>query len=114
MARAGRACWPATRGAELSTSIARGRRTAAETRRGSTTRPPGAREAVDGGGSGAGRDGAGRMARPGGGRRRRRRGRDELDGRAGLGDGDEIEDGGGGGDDRRVDRKVEDETIRYI
>ena len=62
MARAGRACWPATRGAELSTSIARGRRTAAETRRGSTTRPPGAREAVDGGGSGAGRDGM----RPGG------------------------------------------------
>ena len=40
---------------------------------------------------------AGRMARPGGGRRRRRRGRDELDdggwrGRAGLGDGGEIED----------------------
>ena len=113
MARAGRACWPATRGAELSTSIARGRRTAAETRRGSTSRPPGAREAVDGGGSGAGRDGAGRMARPGGGRRRWRRGRDELDGRAGLGDGGEIEDGGGG-DDRRVDRKVEDETVRYI
>ena len=28
MARAGRACWPATRGAELNTSIARGRRTA--------------------------------------------------------------------------------------
>ena len=62
MARAGRACWPAMRGAELSTSIARGRRTAAG-RRGSTTgRPPGAREAVDGGGSGAGRDGM----RPGG------------------------------------------------
>jgi len=55
---------------------------------------------------------AGRMARPGGGRRRRRRGRDELDGRAGLGDGGEIEDGGGGGDDRRVDRKVEDEQNR--
>ena len=54
------------------------------------------------------------MTRPGGGRRRRRRGRDELDGRAGLGDGGEIEDGGGGGDDRRVDRKVEDETVRYI
>ena len=55
---------------------------------------------------------AGRMARPGGGRRRRRRGRDELDGRAGLGDGGEIEDGGGGGDDRRVDRKIEDEHNR--
>ena len=40
---------------------------------------------------------------------RRRRGRDELDGWAGLGDGGEIEDGGGSGDDRRVDRKVEDE-----
>ena len=40
---------------------------------------------------------AGIMARPSGGRRRRRRGRDELDdggwrGRAGLGDGGEIED----------------------
>ena len=35
-------------------------------------------------------------------------------GRAGLGDGGEIEDGGGGGDDRHVDRKVEDETVRYI
>ena len=56
---------------------------------------------------------AGRMARPGGGRRRRRRGRDELDGRAGLGDGGEIEDGGGGGDDRRVDRKVEDEQRNH-
>ena len=55
-----------------------------------------------------------RMALPGEGRRRRRRGRDELDGRAGLGDGGEIEDGGGGGDDRCVDRKVEDETVRYI
>ena len=41
-----------------------------------------------------------------------RRRRDELDGRAGLGDGGEIEDGGGGGDDRRVDRKVEDEQNR--
>ena len=58
---------------------------------------------------------AGRMAWPGGGRRRRRRGRDELDGRAGLGDGGDIEDGGGGGEDRRVDRKVEDTgTVRYI
>ena len=37
-----------------------------------------------------------------------RRRRDELDDRAGLGDGGEIEDGGGGGEDRRVDRKVED------
>ena len=36
---------------------------------------------------------AGRMARPGGGRRRWRHGRDELDSRAGLGDGGEIEDG---------------------
>ena len=52
------------------------------------------------------------MARPGGGRRRRRRGRDELNGRAGLGDGGEIEDGGGGGEDRRVDRKIEDEQNR--
>ena len=117
MARAGRACWPATRGAELSTSIARGRRTAAETRRGSTTRPPGAREAVDGGGSGAGRDGAGRMARPGGGRRRRRRGRDELDvrpGGAGPVDRRRRRRGRVERDDRRVDRKVEDETVRYI
>ena len=32
--------------------------------------------------------------------------RDELDGRAGLGNGGEIEDGGGGGNNRRVDRKV--------
>ena len=48
----------------------------------------------------------------GGGRRRRRRGRDELDGQAGLGDGGEIEDGGGGGEDRRVDQKVEDEQNR--
>ena len=51
------------------------------------------------------------MAWPGGGRRRRWHGRDELDGRAGLGDGGEIEDGGGG-DDRRVDQKVEDEQNR--
>ena len=36
-------------------------------------------------------------------------GGDKLDGRARLGDGGEIEDGGGGGEDRRVDRKVEDE-----
>ena len=57
---------------------------------------------------------AGRMARLGGGRRRRRRGRDELDGRARLGDGGEIEDGGGGGDDRRVDRKVEDFFVEPI
>ena len=35
-------------------------------------------------------------------------------GRAGVGDGGEIEDGGGGGDDRRVDRKVEDKIVRYI
>jgi len=55
---------------------------------------------------------AGRMAWPGGGRRRRWHGRDELDGRAGLGDGGEIKDGGGGSDDRRVDRKVEDEQNR--
>ena len=55
---------------------------------------------------------AGRTVWPGGGRRRRRRGRDELDGRAGLGDRGEIEDDGGGGDDRRVDRKVEDEQNR--
>ena len=84
MARAGRACWPATRGAELSTSIARGRRTAAETaglddeaagRAGSGRRR--------GLGCGQRRDAAGRMARPGGGRRRRRRGRDELDVRPG-------------------------------
>ena len=55
---------------------------------------------------------AGRMARPGGGRRRWRRGRDKLDGRAGLGDGGEIEDGGGGDDERCVDQKVEDEQNR--
>ena len=59
MARAGRACWPATRGAELSTSIARGRRTAAET---AGLDDEAGREAVDGGGSGVGRDGM----RPGG------------------------------------------------
>ena len=41
-----------------------------------------------------------------------RRRRDELDDRAGLGDGGEIEDGGGGGDDRHVDPKVEDEQNR--
>ena len=65
----------------------------------------GAREAsaTEGGVGCGGGDGmrramrAGRMAWPGGGRRRRRRGRDELDdggwrGRAGLGDGGEIED----------------------
>ena len=84
MARAGRACWPATRGAELSTSIARGRRTTAETaglddeaagRAGSGRRR--------GLGCGQRRDAAGRMAWPGGGRRRRRRGRDELDVRPG-------------------------------
>ena len=83
MARAGRACWPATRGAELSTSIARGRRTAetaglddeAAGRAGSGRRR--------GLGCGQRRDAAGRMARPGGGRRRRRRGRDELDVRPG-------------------------------
>ena len=65
----------------------------------------GAREAsaTEGGVGCGGGDGmrramwAGRMAWPGGGRRRRRHGRDELDdggwrGRAGLGDGGEIED----------------------
>jgi len=80
----------------------------------------GAREAsaTEGGVECGGGDGmrramrAERMARPGGGRRRQRRGKDELDSRAGLGDGGEIEDGGGGGEDRRVDRKVEDEQNR--
>ena len=64
----------------------------------STTRPGGKRSATEGGLGCGGRDGMRR--------------RDELDGRAGLGDGGEIEDGGGGGEDRRVDRKVEDEQNR--
>ena len=63
--------------------------------RGSTTRPDGKRSATEGGLGCGGGDGMRR--------------RDELDGRARLGDGGEIEDGGGGGEDRRVDRKVEDE-----
>ena len=57
-------------------------------------------------------DEAGREAFGDGGWARVRRRRDELDGRAGLGDGGEIEDGDGGGEDRRVDRKVEDEQNR--
>ena len=60
----------------------------------STTRPGGKRSATEGGLGCGGGDGMRR--------------RDELDTRAGLGDGGEIEDGGGGGEDRRVDRKVED------
>ena len=57
--------------------------------RGSTTRPGGKRLATEGGLGCGGGDGMRR--------------RDELDGRAGLVDGGEIEDGGGGGEDRRVD-----------
>ena len=96
--RAGRAGRPRGRAEHL----ARGRRTA-ETARdddgaarqtSSTTRPGGKRSATEGGLGCGGGDGMRR--------------RDELDTRAGLGDGGEIEDGGGGGEDRRVDRKVED------
>ena len=69
--------------------------------RGSTTRPGGKRSATEGGLGCGGGDGMRR--------------RDELNCRAGLGDGGDIEDGGGGGEDRRVDRKVEDTgTVRYI
>ena len=82
-------------GAELSTSREDDIR---RRRRGSTTRPGGKRSATEGGLGCGGGDGMRR--------------RDELDGRAGLGDGGEIEDGGGGGEDRRVDRKVEDEQNR--
>ena len=90
MARAGQGML-AVHGAELSTS----REDDVRRRwRGSTTRPGGKRSATEGGLGCGGGDGMRR--------------RDELDTRAGLGDGGEIEDGGGGGEDRRVDRKVED------
>ena len=61
------------------------------------TRPGGKRSATEGGLGCGGGDGMRR--------------RDELDTRAGLGDGGEIEDCGGGGDDRRVDRKVKQEPF---
>ena len=103
--RAGRAGRPRGRAEHL----VRGRRTAEMARdddgaarqtsstaagRGSTMRPGGKRSVTEGGLECGGGDGMRR--------------RDELDDRAGLGDGGEIEDGGGGGEDRRVDRKVED------
>ena len=96
--RAGRAGRPRGRAEHL----VRGRRTAemardddgAARQTSSTTRPGGKRSATEGGLGCGGGDGMRR--------------RDELDGRAGLGNGGEIEDGGGGGEDRRVDRKVED------
>ena len=97
--RAGRAGRPRGRAEHL----ARGRRTA-ETARdddgaarqtSSTTRLGGKRSATEGGLGCGGRDGMrrrdGARCGPGGGRRRRWRGRDELDGRAGLGDGGEID-----------------------
>ena len=109
-------------GAELSTSREDDVR---RRRRGSTTRPGGKRSVTEGGLGCGGGDGMRRRddARCGPGGWHGRAGVEDdggatemssTYGRVGLGDGGEIEDGGGGGDDRRVDRKVEDETIRYI
>ena len=99
-------------GAELSTSREDDDGAARQTSstaagRGSTTRPGGKRSATEGGLGCGGGDGMRR-------RDDARCGLGGCRGRAGVGDGGEIEDGGGGGEDRRVDRKVEDETVRYI
>ena len=88
--RAGRAGRPRGRAEHL----ARGRRTAETAGLDDEAGREAVRSATDGGLGCGGGDGMRR--------------RDELDTRAGLGDGGEIEDGGGGGEDRRVDRKVED------
>ena len=96
----------ADHGAELSTSREDDVRRRRRDQCGEGRRRCGAADELD--------DEAGREVFGDGGWARVRRRRDELDGRAGLGDGGEIEDGGGGDDHRRVDRKVEDETVRYI
>ena len=94
-------------GAELSTSCEDDVRQRRRDRCGEGRRRCGAADELDGRRAGLD-DEAGREVVGDGGWARVRWRRDELDDRAGLGDGGEIKDGGGGGEDRRVDRKVED------